>query len=339
MRVLQERNWLRKVLVIGPTALLSITSSMQAHDYWCLNRVVSVFGEYNYLRRSEIRNLRLVEDTQGFDPLKEEEKGSELIDTKGLVGRMGWESGIRGGVSFHWSDCASLEAQYLYVYPWKGTKDVSRDGTLRFPFEDPEFAFDYIDADHVDASYKSRLQGGELNYWCHITPQRVNYFSGSWLIGFRYFNLREHFRMAFTKRGRTSDYKIRTKNHLYGAQLGGVLEMNPTECWTWLFQIKGAGFFNDADNNVFLGDFGNRIVLRDYSKKKWTDSWLIEGYGELAYHLTSFADLYVGYSAFLLSGLVLAPEQRDLSSSDRRFLRKRGQIVIDGARAGLTLSF
>jgi len=172
-----------------------------------------------------------------------------------------------------------------------------------------------------------------------VTPQRVDYFSFSYLAGFRYIYLRETMNLAFTKQEETSNYKVKAQNHLYGPQLGFVLEVNPTRCFSWLFQIKGAGFFNSVESDVFLGDIGNTITLKNYDKKKWTDSWLIEGYGQLAYHPTSFLDIHIGYSAFLLAGLVLAPEQRDIHPSSRRFISDIGQIVIDGGRAGITLTF
>ena len=316
-----------------------LCAGLQADDYWCLDKHFSVRGDYGYIRRQEIRDLRLVEDTSIMQELNGNLKAKKKMDTDDLVDRLGWESAFRGGLTYHSDECGSLEALYTYFFPWEATTTVNADGTLRFPFKDSTISVDYVDADRVEGKYKSQLQNGELNYWGHLTPQRVNYFSFSWNLGFRALYLRENFNLLFVKGADKSDYSIDTYNILYGAQLGAVLEINPTCHWTWVFMIKGAGFFNVARNTVCIGDENNTITLREYTKKKWTDSWLLEGYGQLSYHFCSWFSVHYGYQGFILTGLVLAPEQRDVSARTRRRIKDEGQIVIDGMYGGLTFSF
>ena len=112
-----------------------------------------------------------------------------------------------------------------------------------FPFKDSDFGFDYHKASKAEAKYETRLQNGEFNYWGHVTPQRVNYFSFSWNAGFRFIYLRENLRLRFFRAEESSPYTIDTFNSLYGVQLGAMLQINPSSCWTWTFMIKGAGFF------------------------------------------------------------------------------------------------
>ncbi len=308
--------------------LLLVASTTYAQDYWCLNHHIALDAEYGYMRRSDIRDLPLVK-----------EKKKTVINTDDLVEKMGWESAIRASATFRISACASLEGQFTYYYPWKASKKVDGDENLRLPFKRSDFAFDYEEADKAEATYVSRLQNGELNYWGHVTPQRANYFSFSYLVGLRYMYLRETFQLTFRKGTDKSDYKIKATNQLVGPQLGFVFEVNPTRCFSWLFQIKGAGFLNSLQNDTFLGDENNTIILRDFTKERWTDSWLIEGYGQLAYHIWPSLSIHVGYTGFILTGVALAPEQRDIRTSNQRFIEDKGQIVIDGGRAGITRSF
>ncbi|NGX37446.1 MAG: hypothetical protein K1000chlam2_00602 [Chlamydiae bacterium] len=322
-----------------PATLLLICANLQADDYWCLDKHVSIRGDYGYIRRQEIRDLRLVEDTSVMQELNGNLKAKKVMDTEDLVDQFGWESAIRGGLTYHSSECASLEALYTYFYPWEGTRTVKADGTLQIPFEEFSIFSDYVNADRAEGKYKSQLQNGEFNYWGHLTPQRVNYFSFSWNLGFRAMYLREDLDLLFTKGSNQSLYSIDTYDILYGAQLGAVLEVNPTCHWTWSFMLKGAGFFNVARNEVCIRDENNEVTLREYTKRKWTDSWLLEAYGEIAYHWNSWLRFQFGYQGFILTGLVLAPEQRDVRATTSRRIKDKGQIVIDGMYAGLTLSF
>ncbi|NGX59355.1 MAG: hypothetical protein KR126chlam3_00506 [Chlamydiae bacterium] len=324
---------MRKLLL---ASIAFVISSLQAQDYWCLDKRLSVRADYGYLRRQEVRNLRLVEDTSqtgGNGKPKKRIEADELVDL------FGWESAIRGILTYHGSACSSLEAQYTYFYPWSSKIEKTADGTLQFPFKDPIITFDFTEADEAVVRYKSRLQNGELNYWWHITPQRVNYFSFSWNIGLRLIFLKETLDLVFKKDENKSLYAIETNNYLYGPQLGAVLEINPSSCWTWTFIVKGAAFLNDSHNEVEIGDFDNTEKFRDYEKMRWTDSLLIEGYGQLAYHWYSWLDLHFAYQGFLLTGLVLAPEQRDIHVSEKRRINTKGQILIDGLYGGLTLRF
>lgn len=340
------------------TCLILTAFPLFAHDNWCLDKRLDVWANYGYIRRQGIRNLRLVEDTaqiksgppilnigdfqdlvQNDPSILNEFEFKNVLSTEDVTDRLGWESAIRGGVTFHGSPCASFEAFYTYYYPWTAKSRVVADGTLQFAFKDPFISFDFVNADEAIARYKSQLQGGEANWFWHVTPRRVNYFSFSWILGARLFHLKERFNMEFKKGENKSFYNIHTENRVYGPQIGAVLEVNPTCCWTWTFIIKGAGMLNDADNELKITDFNDTFVLRSYKKRRWEGSWLLEGFGQLAYHWTPWLSLHFAYEGFLLSGLALAPEQRDISGRDRRQISTGGDIIIDGLYAGLTLSF
>ncbi len=328
---------MRKITLVA----LSLTSiSVYAQDYWCLDNRISIYADYGYIhRRGGTQNFTLVENTSELMLINGLIEPERVLSSKRLDRRMHWESAIRGGVVYHSDACGSLEATYTFFYPWEANTTVRRDGTLRFPFLELNFGIDYENADQVVALYRSKLQNGELNYWGHVTPQRVNYFSFSWNMGFRVMELEEKLRLAFTRRTATSFYTIRTDNILYGAQLGAMLQINPSCCWTWTFLAKGAAFFNTAENKVKITDEDNTFVLRKYKKKRWTDSYLIEAYGQLAYHWNSYFSLHFGYQGFILTGVALAPQQRDIRSVTKRRIRTKGQIDMNGMYGGVSFGF
>lgn len=316
-----------KILLLA--VALASTSSLIAHDYWCLNNHFSLYADYGYMRRQDVRDLSLVRQLPN----------RRVLDTKALEERLGWESAIRGGVLYHVTACHSWEATYTYYYPWASRRTVTGNNNLFFPFKNPDFGDDYHLAFKAKACYESRLQSGEFNYWGHLTPQRVNYFAFAWTAGFRYMRLRESLRLLFYREEDRSPYTINTLNNLYGIQLGGMLEVNPSECFTWMFWVKGAAFFNAGDNRVKIRDQNDQITIRAYEKSRWTDSYLLEAYGQLAYHFTSCLSIYAGYQGYILTGVVIAPNQRDIHTRSKRRINTKGQIVIDGVHAGLSFGF
>lgn len=310
-------------------ALCLSTATLYAEDYWCLNNHISLRADYLYWRRQEVRDLPLVKNLNN----------KTLLNTEDLEKRLGWESGVLGRLTLFGGECGSVEFLYTYMWPWEGTSTVKGNGNLQFPFHQPSQDIDYHLANLVQARYKTWFQNGEFTYWYHVTPQRVNYFSFSWDIGLRFIYLPEKFDMGFTRQTNFSTYSIDTYNTLYGVQLGAMLEMNPSRCWTWTFIIKGAGFLNVAKNELLIKDENNTIIYRDYTKRTWTDSYLIEGFGQLAYHFNRFFSVHFAYQGFLLTGVALAPDQRDVSRRDRRKINVKGQIVVDGLQAGLDFGF
>lgn len=324
------RNCLLAVLTLSSSSLL-------AQDYWCLDKHISILADYGYFRRQEIRDLRLVEDPSDISPRN---KPKKVLDTDDLVERFNYKSAIRGGITYHSEACASLEALYTFFYPWSTKSEKFSDGTLRFPFKDPSIAIDLQGADEAVARYRSWLQNAEVNYWRHLTPQRVNYFSFSWNLGLRMIFLKEKFSLVFKRGGEDiSRYRNKTDNSLYGPQLGAVLEINPSCWWTWTFMVKGAAFLNVAKNDLRILVGSEEIEFRDYSKERWQNSWLAEGYGQLSFHWFSWLSFHFAYQGFIVTGLALAPEQRDVHSQEKRRIKTEGQIVIDGLYAGLTISF
>ncbi|MBS0628964.1 MAG: hypothetical protein JSS30_01920 [Verrucomicrobia bacterium] len=315
-------------------AIACAASSLYGHDYYCPSNDIVLFADYAYLTRGEIRDFPLVKNTRVLTDAK------TLLDTEDLVEAMGSESALKVGILWDHNLCNSFELFYTYVRPWHSKKTLNNAGLLSYAFKDFRTILNgFFGADTVVAKYSSQLQNGEFNYWIHVTPQYVDYFSFSLDLGLRYISLQEHFSLRFLFPAAESHYAVKTNNHLYGAQLGAVLEINPTDCWTWSFMVKTAAFANKANDHIQITDPFDVNAPPNKSKHKLVSTGLVEGYVQLAYHASSFLSLHVGYDGFLLFGLALAPEQRALNNSLTTTLRANGQIVVHGFYTGLSIRF
>jgi hypothetical protein len=153
------------------------------------------------------------------------------------------------------------------------------------------------------------MDGAELNFWHHMTPRRVNYFSVSWGLGARYLLLAEKFKMAFRRGANKSDYKIATSNQLIGLQAGLVFEWNPTKRVTWGGCVKFAGFGNQAKQTSFLFDKNNTVTLRHFDQSGLHGAYLgdFTAYGQ--YHIGSWFNIDAGVQYIQIGRIALAPEQ------------------------------
>jgi len=315
-------------------AIACAVTSLYGHSYYCPCNDIVLFADYAYLTRSGIRDFPLVKNTTVLNDPK------TVLDTEDMVDAMGSESAIKGGFIWDHDMCSSLELFYTYIHPWHSKQTLSNQGLLSYPFKDFATVLDgFVDAETVVARYRSWMQNAELNYWIHVTPQYVNYFSFSWDLGLRFISLEEHFSLEFIRPIAEARYSVKTDNYLYGAQVGAVLEINPNSCWTWSFMAKTAAFANKVKGKISITDPLDEDAPPDQSKSKLFSTGLVEGYAQLAYHISSFLSLHVGYQGFLLFGLALAPEQRALSSSSSATLRGTGDVTIHGFYSGVSIRF
>lgn len=322
---------MRKIPLI---AFACAAASLYGHEYYCPSNDIVLFADYANLTRSSIRDFPLVKNTTIVT------KPKTVLDTEDMVDAMGNESALKVGILWDHNAFDSIELFYTYVRPWHSKKTFNNPGVLSYAFKDFATVLNgFFDANTVVAKYSSSLQNGELNYWIHVTPQYVDYFSFSWDMGLRYISLQEHFSLRFIQPTAEAHYAVKTNNHLYGVQLGAVLEINPTDYWTWTFLVKTAAFANKANDHVLITDPTDANAPPNKSKHKLVPTGLVEGYLQLAFHPFSFLSFHVGYDGFLLFGVALAPEQRALSTSRSIGLRANGQIIVNGFYTGLTLRY
>jgi hypothetical protein len=263
------------------------------------------------------------------------------LDAHGVVNQFDYEPGLRGTLSFMVNRCSTLEASFTQIEEWSAHRHVKGDGDLSFPFDSDDYTHDYFSADEARAKYKSKYYSGEANYWRHVTPRRENYFSVSWLGGLRYMNIWESFVLAYTRGADTSDYDIRSQNKLYGVQLGGNLQMNPSRCLSWDFLAKVGVCLNRAWLKTSLRDENNTLVLRDFEADRRRSTFFTEVFAMVTYQMFTHLNFHGGYQMLFLSGLVLAPEHADHGiheHSGERF-RINGNAILHGFYGGISLGF
>jgi len=164
--------------------------------------------------------------------------------------------------------------------------------------------------------------------------------SYEWLIGFRHINLDEELNISAqrTVAGGLEEgaYDIRTANHLYGVQLGGRVRRTRGR-YGWETTGKVGIFTNDADQRQTVTDFPDFPIRSNESSGRGGVAFLGEVNLSGIYRLTDIWNLRAGYSAILIEGLALAPDQLNFNfaSTRRNQLYNSGGMLLHGANVGL----
>jgi hypothetical protein len=322
-----------KYAVLGSFAL---TGALSAHDDWSLNNHWNVTLDFVYMRRTEVHDQRIVEkNTPSFAT------ATTLIEVDDLVRRFDFQPGYSVAMMVTPSKRRSFEAAYLYLPKWQDRRVKHGQSDLSFTFKDMSYTHDFVFADRAEAKYTTRIDTAEANYWYHVTPRRVDYFSVSGILGLRYADLRELFEVQFTRGTNRSDYNIHTKNHLYGGQIGGNLQINPQRFWSWDVTAKIGAFANRATQKTFLGDFNNTLTLRDHEKAEWRLSYIAAAVATLTCQFWRHLNAHIGYQMLYLTDVALAPDQIDKKTKKNsgKRLDAYGQALIYGILAGLGFGF
>lgn len=307
--------------------------ALSAGEEWSLNHHVELTGEFVFLQRSQVRNKAIVLFCPCPTP--------RILKTENVVRNFDFEPGYRVGLAINPDRERSLEANYLFVSDWEGEKRRKAVGKLEFPFDNPSFTHDFVNADRAEAIYKSRFRSAEANYLKYMTPRKIDFYSFAWILGVRGFYLREKFFLKFTRDMDTSNYNTFTRNLMIGPQGGATLDWNPTINLTWNITVKAGPLADRIRQKVFLGDFNNTVVLRNSKRHKWN----LAGFADVAitalYQVTAHFDYHIGYQLYYLTGLALAPEQlsRRTGHDRGRGIHTAGNAIIQGLITGITFSF
>lgn len=306
-------------------------------DDWSLNHRWEAWGEWLFMRRTELAGHSIVtnKDLTVCGPCP----SFTVLSSNHLVKEFVYEPGYRVGVGFNPGRKSSIEAIYFNIQPWEASTSIVGDDNLSFPFNEPNYAHDYHEADRADAKYESRIWGAETNYWRNLSWRCKEVFSVSWLAGLRYFNLREFFDLAFSRHGFTSHYTMRTVNHIAGAQAGLNFQWNPTSYLSWDFTPKGGLFYTQAMLKTFLGAHNNTIVLRHFEKIGRQCTLMFEVPASLTFHFWRYFNFDAGYEVLYLTGVALAPEQMHKKPVTKSNTNMKGQILIHGLYLGLGFGF
>ncbi len=294
-----------------------------------MNNSWTATGDFLYIKRTSLNNKTIV---RGPD---------QRLGTKQALDRFDFEPGYRIGLQYHLNVCNTFEASFSHITEWSADHEIKGSGNLYVPFYSLSTGSDYYNASLAREVYTSEFDSGEINWWYHFTPRRVNYFSLSSILGLRALRVDEHFTLAMTKGANTSHYKVSTENSLWGGHLGASLQGNPTDNFSWEILGKAGAFYNDLENRRRARDFNDTTSLGKERRDGSQTTFLGEAALVVSYQFGCYFNLHLGYQFLYLTGLALAPRQFTLDNVPtlRNRLSKNGEIILHGAFAGINLSF
>jgi hypothetical protein len=263
-----------------------------------------------------------------------------LLSTGDLNGD--WGVGQRYLLGRQLNECSAVEVSYFGIVDWASGDSVSGDNNLDIPPVLNVPGTDYDNADIMRITSSSRLNNVEINYVRTVCGSPC--CGTSVLAGFRYVNFDDEFNLASDGGdGFFSNYNIKAKNNLYGAQLG--LRTVRTYCrWGWDVTGKAGVFGNDAEQRQFVEDqpdFLIRPVAGAPGETVGSSDSSVAFVGDinasLVLRLTDTWSLRGGYNLMWIEGLALAGNQLDFTflSDSGTGHSDSGGVFFHGASAGL----
>jgi len=251
-----------------------------------------------------------------------------------------WAGGVRAGYGVRLWDCWSVEFGYLGVFDQTASALIVLEDSLTLPDDLGLQVNNFFGADSVSAVYGSEIHSAEVNLvhcccWCDCGGICS---SIEWLGGFRFIDLEEDFTLsAFDSAEGTTDYSVRTRNHLYGGQLGARFRRSYGE-WSWEATGKSGLYGNDMEQiQDPIIDFPG-FVFRDAQGSHGSDVAFV---GDLnltgIYQLNQVWGLRTGYNLIWIEGVALAPDQLDFTNTPTsgQTLVGGGGVFLHGVSAGL----
>lgn len=216
-----------------------------------------------------------------------------LLDAGDLS--FGGDSGVRLSL-LRDVDCGAWEFSWL-ENQWDSAAQIAGPNDLNAVLG----ATDYVNAANIDIGYRSDLDSLEINR--HFgSPQ-----STTWLAGFRYISLDEIFNMRSTA-AQTSNYGIRTKNDLFGLQLGAHWQYDLGRGVSVGVLGKGGVYYAERNQSIDFRDNGNVATLV-YRNEGNGAAFVGELDANITWHVFHWLALRGGFQYFWFQSVALAPEQ------------------------------
>jgi len=293
--------------------------SWSAENDWC-QPLWSAKAEALFLHRSTTRNQPLL-----FDGASD-----ELLDASDLD--FGYEAGERLGLTYHGRGGCEVALSYFAVDGWDSIAEASAGATPHGLVVGPGVVFPAAD---VRFQYRSRLYNTELNLrrpineW--LTP----------LVGFRWIELSDQYQARGTEftEGSPFIYEIKTRNHLYGFQMGAEAQLF-RRCRFRLEGIADAGiYYTNADQRSRLDNPG--FVSISAADGGSRTSFVAEIGLTGVYQLNKHFALRGGYEVMWIEGVALAPQQIPVAGLYTPIpgIDENGGVLYHGANVGLELKW
>jgi hypothetical protein len=256
-----------------------------------------------------------------------------------------------------------VEFSYFWLNDWDDSAGVRNSddnaytlpGNLFSPFSNfgrdtPIFGFDYND--DVRIHEFSFMQNMELNL-VRLLPMPPGRLTASFILGARHMMIRERF--DYFSHTNTVDPGVagdvsnsintRTRNELYGAQIGGRFEYYVEQKWWINTEIKGAICNNSAGQATDFTQTINGVPSDPFSFSRGQNGTSF--IGDLAVTLicrpTPWLTARVGYQAIWVGGLAIAAKNFEPNVDILEFgpaqIHHRGNVVYHGPHAGLEITW
>ena len=251
--------------------------------------------------------------------------------------------------------------QVEYSYFWLDNLDVSaavRDntansgggvGNLFSPFSGfgltPVTGLDYNNLASIREF--STFQNMELNLRRQL-PMPEGRLTTSFLIGARGVGVREQFdyftRSDLPSVPTTNSVRVRTRNELYGVQIGQLFEFNVDQLWWINTELKGAICNNSAgQNSVYTQSIGGVATTYDGAKSTNGTSFIGDIAVTLVCRPTDHVTARLGYQAIWFTGMAIAAKnlgnEIDILTTGPAQINNRGTVVYHGPHAGLEIAW
>lgn len=326
-----------------PFGLLIGASSLFGGDDWSMNNHFTVYGDFIYMQREDLHNKTMIRERH-FNRDSKQFYTKPALRSRDLLHKFDWEPGFRVGATFM-ERTWSVDGSYLFINGWHAKTKIEDDHAgLSYPFKQnasTKVREAFSHADQGTGKYKSQFWTAELNYWRHVTPRRMDYFSFSWIAGVRYVQLDEDTSVTLKKRRENawSRYHIESRNFLPGPQLGLNIQVNPYRQWSWDFTGKIGGLLDYQQQNTSVKT--NTEKFRGGKNHDFSTTLLLDLSASLSWNFWRHGSIRLGYEVYYISGVNLAPENYKRTTSESRIIQTeaKGEVLINGLFAGLALSF
>jgi hypothetical protein len=218
------------------------------------------------------------------------------------------EIGPRIAIGYCTKNSTAWEVSYFGLQDWNEQATVTGNNDLNLPGDLGLAAnLDFFDADAVTETYSSRIHNVELNHsW--------SWDETIWMIGFRYFQLNEHFNITSTDvQTGSSEYDIRTHNDLVGLQIGTRINRCTKRFW-WDCTAKAGVYGNLADQHQRVDDFAGFVLRNDEADAGHT-SFIGDVSLNAAYKVREHVWIRAGYNLMWVQDVALAPNQLDFTDT------------------------
>ncbi len=214
--------------------------------------------------------------------------------------------GIEGAITVHnvfpnWSS----EVRYFGIDDWSDTVSGSILGNPVQINNDPGT---FISGPRfVDSGYSTELHNVEWNL------SRGTGF-GNWLVGLRYIQLNDQLHTRFTSlavpRVSTEDYRVSTRNRLYGPQIGFNKSLLSGACYCFEAFAKGGIFVRDSSHRSSLVNFRDAGTVTFSRRDRENDFSYV---GEIglrgSYQICRNMSVFAAYRGLWIEDVALASDQ------------------------------